>query len=606
MATFTTTANALKYASGSSWSSGKARQGVYSSTRYEGAISFSGLSGLDFSNIAISRIKLNVTFGAAGGSSTKYLTFYKATSNTISGSIGGMRGTSLGRISVSNAYNRAVTLTFDNSTNAALFTALRDYFMSGKRVLIIYVPTTRGTYDGGFCYDYLSVTAASLTITFDYLQSDGSLASTSVNAGSTATLNITAYNPVYSHRVTWSFGSNTYTQIVSAGDTVASYTIPLSWLSAIPSALSGAASVTLETLDADGNSLGAYSYGFTITVPSSVVPTIGNVSSTPVNTSSVIAGWNLYASGKSAAAITINNAAGAYGSTIKSYRITTEPSIGNGEAASLTTGIISKTGTITITGTVTDSRGRTATKTTTINVYQYGAPYFTATAAYRCTSNGTRDDLNGTYAYVNVSFARYALSGSNNVSCSMMLRQVGGSYTYTGSLTSGTGVIVGGGSLVADSAYEVVLTLTDTVGSTSTFTLDIGSAQYIMHVKKGGKAIGFGMAAGDDNTVSFGWAVKLSAPLEVSQGGTGASTAAGALNAIGAAASGHTHTPDSIGAAASSHAHTLTDLSGTLSVEKGGTGAATAKAALNALGVFYADALPASGTDGQICLVPVS
>lgn len=37
----------------------------------------------------------------------------------------------------------------------------------------------------------------------------------------------------------------------------------------------------------------------------------------------------------------------------------------------------------------------------------------------------------------------------------------------------------------------------------------------------------------------------------------------------------------------------------------GGTGSFYAKGALNNLGVFYADTLPASGIDGQICLVPV-
>lgn len=40
-------------------------------------------------------------------------------------------------------------------------------------------------------------------------------------------------------------------------------------------------------------------------------------------------------------------------------------------------------------------------------------------------------------------------------------------------------------------------------------------------------------------------------------------------------------------------------------VANGGTGGATPKAALNSLGIFYASELPASGTDGQICLVPV-
>ena len=37
----------------------------------------------------------------------------------------------------------------------------------------------------------------------------------------------------------------------------------------------------------------------------------------------------------------------------------------------------------------------------------------------------------------------------------------------------------------------------------------------------------------------------------------------------------------------------------------GGTGASSAKAALSNLGIFYSASLPSSGTDGQICLVPI-
>ena len=136
MATFSVTANELKYASGSSWTSGKARQGVYSGTRYEGAINLTGLADLDFSNIAVSQIQMRVTFGPAGGDSTKYLTFYKATKNSISGSIASMRGDSIGSLTVAQAYNRTVTLTFSASTNASLFNTFRDYFASGNRVLL--------------------------------------------------------------------------------------------------------------------------------------------------------------------------------------------------------------------------------------------------------------------------------------------------------------------------------------------------------------------------------------------------------------------------------------------------------------------------------------
>ena len=91
-----------------------------------------------------------------------------------------------------------------------------------------------------------------LEFTFQYLESDGSLASTSVAAGSAAKINITAYNSAYTHKVIWKFGSYFNTQSVAAGVTSASYTIPLTWLNAIPSATSGAATATLETYNTSG------------------------------------------------------------------------------------------------------------------------------------------------------------------------------------------------------------------------------------------------------------------------------------------------------------------------------------------------------------------
>ena len=550
MATFSCWANELKYASGSSWTSGKARQGVYSSTRYEGAIKFGDLENLQTGNIDITQIQLRFDFGQAGGASSKYLTFYKSNSNTISGSISSMRGASIGSLYISEAYNRTEIVTFNSTTNTALFNTLKSYFMAGNRVLIIYVPTTRGTYSGGYCYDYLAVTSSAILITYDYLQSDGSLQSTSVAAGTAAKLNITAYNEAYSHKVTWKFGSYSNTQTI------------------------------------------------------------------------------LY-----------------------------------------------KTGTVNVTAKVVDTRGRMATKTTSFYIYPYAAPYFTSVEGYRCNSSGTRDDANGTYAYVKAGFNCYSVNSKNSVTGSMTLKQVGGSYTTSKTITSGTANIVGAGNLASDATYQATLTLTDTVGSVTTYVVEIPSAAYIIHVKKGGRAVGFGMAAGEDNTVSFGWPVKLATPLEVEQGGTGGNSQATACAALGAVKkAGDTMTGDlniqtslypslklkptynsttnqtvfeGSYAGASSFA-SWEDSSGQnrrmlevrtakyaasldnavllrtcvnnswaayrvfhagmatpVPVANGGTGGANAKAALTNLGIFYADTLPSSGTDGQICLVPV-
>ena len=348
--------------------------------------------------------------------------------------------------------------------------------------------------------------------------------------------------------------------------------------------------------------------------------------------------------------------------------------MGSANASNLTTGTLYKTGTVTVTAKVTDSRGRTATRSTTFSISAYAAPVISGVTLYRCKSDGTRDDTAGTCAYVKANFS-CSVIGSNKVSVQAVLSQIGGSYTTSTMLTSGSGVILGGGKLAVDATYSVTITAADTVGSVSTYSGEVSSAAYFMHVKKGGRALGFGMAAGADGTASFGWPLILSKPLAVAQGGTGANTASGACSAIGAVkksgdtmsgnlniatslypslyllptynsttnrtvfegsyigASSFSSWEDSTGnnrrmleirnaayQASLDYAVMLrTCVNGAwgayrvfhagmptpVPVANGGTGASNAKAALSNLGIFYAASLPSSGTDGQICLVPV-
>ena len=90
----------------------------------------------------------------------------------------------------------------------------------------------------------------------------------------------------------------------------------------------------------------------------------------------------------------------------------------------------------------------------------------------------------------------------------------------------------------------------------------------------------------------------MSGTLAIGKGGTGATSAAAARTNLGAAASSHTHPwadvtdkPSTFAPAA--HTHSAADVtSGILAVPRGGTGASSAKAALQALGIYVQPTAP--------------
>ncbi len=396
MPTLTLHADQVAYSTGSTWTFGKARQGVYGSSRYEGAIHFAGMDSVDWNSIVTGDMVLTVTLGPAGGTGTKYLQVYKATGNAISGHINDLRGDFIGQVELANAYSTTIPIHY--YTTSPRNPVLAEYFKSGGQTLVIYVPETRGMYDRGYCYDYLQITAATLEIDYVIAVSSGVLSSSSVVAGNSITLNITPHDASYSHKVTWAFGSNSYAQSVAAGVTSTSYTIPTSWLSAIPSSSSGTATVKLETIGPDGSTIGQNTYSFTVQAPDASAPTIGSIAISPVNTNSYLSSWGVCAQGMSRATISIQGAQGVNGSSITSYSITTSPNIGSSQSASLTTDLLTISGNVTITATVTDSRGKICTQSRTFTVYPYGGILFTnQIEAYRCTSSGTRNDTGGTY-----------------------------------------------------------------------------------------------------------------------------------------------------------------------------------------------------------------
>ena len=344
--------------------------------------------------------------------------------------------------------------------------------------------TLGGTYYG-------NVTASG-TGNFDTIARASSIASVtssvSVNGTNTVTVEISRKSSSFTHTVVFSFGS--YSKTTTGVGTSTSYAIPTSWLNAIPNATSGTAKVTVTTYSGSTKIGSAVSKNFTLTVPSSVVPTISGVTMDEA-VSGLASKFGAYVQNKSKIAVKIT-AAGAYSSTIKAYKTTIQGA--NFTASSFTSGILTKSGTSTATITVTDSRGRTASTTRSITVIAYAAPKITAFQGFRCLADGT-ENYDGTYLNAKLSFAISSVGSKNDKSYTLSYRPKN-TETWT-DMASGsvyalsTNVISASGILGIDSSFDVRMTVKDYFATVQS-VIEIPTAFTLLDFNASGRGVAFG------------------------------------------------------------------------------------------------------------------
>ena len=322
--------------------------------------------------------------------------------------------------------------------------------------------------------------------------------SVSVNGTNAVTVNITRASSSFTHTVVFSFGS--YSKTTTDVGTSTSYAIPTSWLNAIPSATSGTAKVTVTTYSGSTKIGSAVAKNFTLTVPSTVVPTISSVAVADTTTNQSTFG-NMVQN-KSKAKLTIT-AAGALGSTIAAYKTVFESKTYTG--ATPTTATITKSGTASASITVTDSRGRTATTTKTWTVVAYSAPKIVSFQGFRCLSNGTAN-YEGTYLNAAVNFSISSVGNKNAKSYSIEYKPTSGS-TWT-TLTSGSvyalnqNVISASSFMSVDRSYDIRLSVTDSF-TTVRSTFEIPTAFTLLDINASGRGIAFGKVSELTEGVEF-------------------------------------------------------------------------------------------------------
>lgn len=353
---------------------------------------------------------------------------------------------------------------------------------------------------GGTQYNYIN---ASTSVTLDTIpRATTPSISGSATMGGTMTINLPRASGSFTHTVTYAFGGASGTIATGAG-TSANWVIPLALANQIPNSTSGAGSITCYTYNG-GTHIGTKSISMTLYVSGSMVPSL---SYTVAEAGSVTLG--VYVQGKSRIKVTLS-ASGTYGSAIRSYSIQANGTTYTSSTA--TTGYLLSAGSNTITMAVTDSRGRTTTKTTTINVLAYSAPWVNSLTAYRCKEDGTADDQ-GAYAKVATAGGITAISG-NARALRIEYRKTGASgYTRQdvtlSAYTWDTSIILPG--IDIDSSWEIRAVATDTFGSTVK-AVSLSTAAVTMDYRSGGKGVAFGKVAEYDKTVEIAadWALKRS------------------------------------------------------------------------------------------------
>lgn len=312
---------------------------------------------------------------------------------------------------------------------------------------------------------------------------------TTADMGSTITIYTTRASDSFTHDLYYSFAGGAYVTIGTGIGTSMYWAVPLTLANSIPNTTSG--TVTIKCITKNGaTTVGEKTTLLTAKVPTTVVPTISSVTHAEANTGTITT-IGAYVQSKSKLNVSIA-ASGASGSTIKSYSSTFQGKVYTG--ASFTTDTVASGGTLNIVTIVTDSRGRTATKTTAVTVLDYVAPTISNFHVARYDSSWVADP-NGIYARITVKYSVTALNDKNTATALIQYKKSTDTawstiYTLT-NLSRNHYYSPSSVTFSTDYQWDFKVTVTDAFKSESSYTTYIPSGAVIFDIKADGKGIAF-------------------------------------------------------------------------------------------------------------------
>jgi prophage lambdaSa04, minor structural protein len=214
--------------------------------------------------------------------------------------------------------------------------------------------------------------------------------------GKTVTLEIEKKVSGFKHQVLWKVNDSGWNDLGTGHDSSVQFTVPIDYAARITNSDTGLLDVCVRTFQYDTQiGYDEFKRGIPINVPASIVPTLEDITITEktARLAEFIPSGN-YVKGKSVMRVEAINAAGSHGSTIISTELTVDNLVVRASTGDFPA---NKAGNLEVTAKVTDSRGRTATKSKAIKVWDYYAPKIIAFLANR-TGNGTNKTIIATVA----------------------------------------------------------------------------------------------------------------------------------------------------------------------------------------------------------------
>ena len=357
-------------------------------------------------------------------------------------------------------------------------------------------------WDCGFASDYTPRhLSLSKKVTLTTIPRASSASATGNTLGEPVEITISRASSSFTHKLYYTCGNISNQLIAENVGTSYSWTPPVSLAQQAPNAATVAVTLTVKTYNGS-TYIGAKSTQLSLSIPSSIVPTLSVAISDPTGVQGTYGGYVQLRS-KVQVAIT---ASGAQGSTIKSYSIKVG-GIYAATSASGTTGYLPNSGTLAITCIVTDSRGRTASETQNITVLSYSRPTITAISAARCNQDGTANRA-GTYGKVTFSASITPLSNINTASYAIQYREVGADSWSTADSPASGDFAPANVSVVfpadKNKRFEVRVVSTDAFESIGSSIRDLPAAYALYHLAKHLISVGIGRLCDMANAFQVG------------------------------------------------------------------------------------------------------